>query len=508
MKKKSSSVVNIGSNKQLFIDDRWFDSQNGIKLTINPPLRRAKVNWPGFDPWDSRGIHAYLSVIEDNGLFRMWYGGSPAGVPFRKGILSTCYAESKNGIDWYKPELDYFAMSKYPHNNIIMPGTYGSVMKDSNGPDEHRYKALCNIFPNHEWEAAYDSIHGEKMDDGSISYFMATYLLTSPDGLHWTRCKNFASPFFHDSQNQLLYDRRLQKYVAYVRWKTAGLPRSVARYEIDRLFDLPWPHEENPAAAKGPGGTLERTGDELRTVIRTYPGKADPPDTDIYCPCVTQYPWADSSYYFSFMPLYRHYPVGDTSNTVVCDKDKKGHPSNDGPIDVRLACSADGINWTRSSYDAYLRLGTDWDSGGIYAAPGLIRKGNEIWQYYVGLPVTHGYNHSGSVGLAVQRLDGFISADADASGEASFTTPLFTFEGAELRLNIDCSALGSARVAICDESNNHLPGFALDDCETIDLNHLEIPVKWRGKTANLKGKAVRLHFRLNDCKLYSFQFIK
>lgn len=501
-------MYNVGSQKQLFIDNRWFERQEGIQLKLNPPLRRERINWPGFDPWDNHGIHAYLNVIKDSDVYKMWYGGRPKGA--HSSQLRMCYAESKDGINWTKPELNLFDIPEFKNNNIVIPGAYGSIMKDPHGPDEHRYKALCDIFPNEYWPDSQGCIHGGKQPDGSISYFMALYLITSPDGVHWKRQETFASPFFHDSQNQLLYDRRLKKYTAYLRWMTNNGPRSVARNEFDDPMSLPWPWRKNSKAKTGPGGTLERMGDEFDNVIEASPGTIDPPDSDVYCPCVCQYPWADDSYYFSFMPVYRHYPMGDTSDTAICGKDSRGNISNDGPIDVRIACSSNGVNWERSVHDPYLRLGTDWDSSCIYAAPGLIRNGDEIWQYYVGFPVTHGYNHSGNVGIAVQRLDGFISADTDYHG-GSFNTPLMTFDGDELTINVDCSGSGNILVEIRDENDKPIPGFSLDDCITTDLNHISIPIYWKqnGKDLSaLKGKPISLHFVMRDCKLYSFQFIK
>src|SRR5690606_7302774 len=124
------------------------------------------------------------------------------------------------------------------------------------------------------------------------SYFMAMYLLTSADGLRWKRADPFASPYFHDSQNQLLYDRRLGRYVAYLRWALPGRPRCVARLEVPDPMRLPWPFRRNSAAKQGPGGTLGRVGDECDVVIHTDPGSIDPSEVDLYCPCVTQYPWA------------------------------------------------------------------------------------------------------------------------------------------------------------------------------------------------------------------------
>lgn len=503
----ATNPIDVHDRKQLFIDGRWFADSRGFSLTVNPPLRRDLVDWPEGGADEGRGIHAYLNVAQVDGRYRMWYDSRPTGASTRQLLMR--YAESDDGLTWRKPELGLFDLPGVETNNVVMPGAYGSVMPDPHAPPEHRYKALCNIFPSDAWPEARGVVHGGKRPDGSISYFMATYLLTSADGLRWKRADQWASPYFHDSQNQLLYDRRLGRYVAYLRWALPGRPRCVARLEVDDPLDLPWPFRHNPAAKEGPGGTLDRVGDECDPVLFTDPGSIDPPEVDLYCPCVTQYPWADDSYYLSFMPLYRHYPVGDTQDTAQAGPADARQISNDGPIDVRLATSADGIAWHRPGYGPYLGLGLDWDGGCVYAAPGLFREGDTIRQYYVGFPVTHGHNRDGRIGVAETRLDGFVSADADYAGGA-FNTPPMRFEGDRLELNVDCSALGHLRVELRDEANRPLPGHELASCYPVDRNHLACTVHWKrgDSVASLRGRPIRLHIEARACKLYAFQFVK
>ena len=144
---------------------------------------------------------------------------------------------------------------------------------------------------------------------------------------------------------------------------------------------------------------------------------------------------------------------------------------------------------------------------------GMIPRGDEIWMYYSGSDTIHGGgeqsddNYEGGIGRLIQRRDGFISADADYTG-ATFTTPLLTFSGDRLELNIDCSAMGEARVEIRDAEGKPIPGYSLDESISVDGNCIAEPVKWTEKTSTreLVGRPVRLHFRLRACKLYAFQF--
>ena len=116
----------------------------------------------------------------------------------------------------------------------------------------------------------------------------------------------------------------------------------------------------------------------------------------------------------------------------------------------------------------------------------------------------------GYYGLVVQRLDGFVSADAPAQG-GQLETPAMVFEGNRLTLNMDASAAdGSALVAILDASGNPLPGFSIADCDVIRLSDVDYTVTWNGKSdvSSLAGMSVRLLFEMHSTKLYAFQFLE
>ena len=114
----------------------------------------------------------------------------------------------------------------------------------------------------------------------------------------------------------------------------------------------------------------------------------------------------------------------------------------------------------------------------------------------------------GGVRLAVQRLDGFMSADF-APGGGTLTTPTLRFAGRRLQLNVNASALGTLRVELRDVAGRPVPGFTLADCEAIQANHTCVEVAWRGKPnlAAQAGKPLQLYFAARAAKLYAFQFV-
>jgi hypothetical protein len=145
---------------------------------------------------------------------------------------------------------------------------------------------------------------------------------------------------------------------------------------------------------------------------------------------------------------------------------------------------------------------------------GMIRRGDEIWQYFYGQEEYHSpvnRNPAGNgVYRAVSRLDGFVSASAPYDKLATLTTRAFTFEGDRLVLNIDTSGLGYAQVGFIDDHGAPVPGFGIDDCVYINGNFVRHPVDWldRGHdVSSLAGRPLRLVIRMRNAALFSLQFI-
>ena len=103
---------------------------------------------------------------------------------------------------------------------------------------------------------------------------------------------------------------------------------------------------------------------------------------------------------------------------------------NDGLNDAQFAASRDSIHWMRYDRRPYIGrgLGT-FDGGTIHASTAHLRRGDRFLQMYTGSPWTHGgfralgdeerRDRGYGDGLAEQRLDGFVSADAAYTGGRS-----------------------------------------------------------------------------------------
>ena len=114
----------------------------------------------------------------------------------------------------------------------------------------------------------------------------------------------------------------------------------------------------------------------------------------------------------------------------------------------------------------------------------------------------------GHVSIAVQRLDGFVSADAPSAG-GHIVTPPIVFQGNRLQLNINVNASGEARVELQDPTGRAIPGYCLDECDRIMWNDVAHTVRWRGASdvSAIAGRPVRLRIVMRAAKLYAFQFV-
>ncbi len=148
-----------------------------------------------------------------------------------------------------------------------------------------------------------------------------------------------------------------------------------------------------------------------------------------------------------------------------------------------------------------------------YLAHGMIRRSEEIWQYYFGETQYHSaYTkdpHGRGVYRLVQRLDGFVSLDSPYDREITVVTKPLVFEGDRLTLNIDTDAVGYAQVGFLDEAGRAVEDFTVDDGLYINGDFIAEEVEWLNGAdiSPLAGKTVQIVLRMRGAKLYAMQFI-
>jgi len=457
------ACISVGSEKQLFVDDLFFATRRNVSLMVHPPRKTGEHSLERDRPWESATPN-WFSVLQDGETCRLWYEcydieGWPTA-----DDTSFCYAQSSDGLRWDKPALGLFRYRGSDATNILfrLIGSEGAhsrvhgtcVFLDPTAPPEARYKAVS--------QGIFEGFTPPHRVAGMVS----------PDGLHWTRLPKPICDIPADSQYSAFWDSAVSKYVLYGR--VGGRGRAIGRSESSDFSSFP------------PLTLVMQTDDQ------------DPADSDLYNPAALRYPYA-ANVYLAFPSLYQH-----RSDT----------------LDIRLAVSRDGVHWSFPERAPFIPLGAPdgFDAGSLYLGQGLIRQGDELWQYYGGSGLKHEEGElenlvrpdGGRVySRVVSRLDGFVSADAGPDG-GEFTTPPLSFTGTRLELNVQVRAEGELRVGLLDAAGEPIPGYSVDDCEPITGDHIATTVEWRGDAdlSPVAGRPLRLEVHLRDASLYAFQFAR
>lgn len=238
--------------KYLFLDSRIVESRKNLTLRVGTVSKEPANPLFGEDkPWEVRYDNVYANVIHDKkaDIFKCWY--SPFIVdpavsetprsewnvkPYRPRSreMGVCYAESKDGVRWTKPELGLVEFEGSKKNNLVMRGPHGAgVVLDPRDPDpQRRYK----MFFQHR---------------GVSGAF-------SPDGIHWGKEVNFPginAPA--DTHNYAEWIPELQKYVGITRLRNKATDqRIVARTESPDFLN--WTKAEEVMQAE-PESPLNQT---------------------------------------------------------------------------------------------------------------------------------------------------------------------------------------------------------------------------------------------------------
>lgn len=567
-----TDVVNVGSDKQLFLgpwakdgrDTHLVESMTKVSMTTNPARVTGERLVELDQPWEGdRLMDLSMFVLRDGETFRMYYGAL-AKYPMiwaEPNCRILCYAESKDGIHWEKPNLGLFEWKGSRKNNIILPNDdFKYVMSEFAGPgvfidpqakrSEEKYKLIMKMTPVRSFSDSgimdrrrdalnklkelgvpVDLTSNEKVPDGSATLRKAQYMFSSPDGIRWTLMSTQkVNPGASDTHFSVFWDDHRGEYITYTRVKgikTVDHPVMEtikrfykARYASDLVCggrmvgrissrDLQtWSPEQvvlatdildHTGLTSGFSGVEEEEGVKFGGAVDIYGGN------------VSKYSDAANAY-IALPTMFYHW------KKTTLDISGKAIPNVTYPatLDVQLATSRDGSHWNRSPQrKPFIAVGPrgSWWSKMIWPSGNVIRVGDELWIYFAGYDVAHNMEQDalkskGAYGRAVLRLDGFISADANYSGGELVTKPLI-FGGSKLQLNVDTGAGGIVRVEILDENGKPIPEFSRKAADGINGNYIRVLCSWKqtSDVSSLAGKPVRLRFLMRNAKLYSFQFV-
>ncbi|MGH7957132.1 MAG: hypothetical protein ACREH8_08980, partial [Opitutaceae bacterium] len=384
-------------------------------------------------------------------------------------------------------------------NNIVLAnGKVGNldflvseiaVFKDQNPacPDDARYK-LTTLGLN------------RKVPDLQRGLLM----FKSADGLRWTPMsdKQVITNARLDCQNVAFWDATRGEYRAYYRYVT------LTAEEVDR----------SDGNLLGRGIKTATSKDFLNWsegVPLEYPGR---PPVQLYSNQIQ--PYYRAPHLFVGFPM--RYLQRDGSDSLRALPDPENRKVRAGDVarygsaltDTLLMTSRDGLSFQRWE-EAFLRPGIERPGTWNYAQQCMAWQLVETRSALEGAPnelslyaVEDFWTGKGSaLRRYTLRLDGFVSVNAPMSGGELVTKPL-TFRGSKLALNFSTSAAGDVQVELQDGAGKALPGFALEDCQTVFGDSVERTVTWKngGDVSAVAGKPVRLRFVLKDADLYALRF--
>ena len=109
--------LNIGTQRELFVDHFLIDQLDGVNLKLHEP-RPAGVAFAQDDSWERDHMCFFTTVLNDGDIYRMYYD--------TQHRWTSC-AESPDGIHWHKPRLGLVECDGSTANSIISSNTHHMV---------------------------------------------------------------------------------------------------------------------------------------------------------------------------------------------------------------------------------------------------------------------------------------------------------------------------------------------------------------------------------------------
>ncbi len=459
---KKDSPVDIGTRLELFIDDYLIGSLNNARLEMHVPVDKGPVLF--FDkPWEGP-FSAYTTVIRDSDKYRMYYRGLPAASGEGTGSAVTCYAESKDGINWEKPGLKLFEVNGSFDNNI--------VLKDA-GSATHNFSPFLDEKQSGHINGRFKALGGT--NDGLTAF-------SSDDGIQWKKLSD--TPVMKgesfDSQNVSFWSENEGCYVCYLRkWVKSGaiLIRSIGR---------------------------STSSDFLHWSLPVTMDFGDSPAEELYTNQTSPYYRAPHIY----IALAARFIPGKQVISVVEAKKLGVDPAYFHDCsDAVLMTSRGGNRYNRTFMEGFLRPGiglNNWVSRTNYPALNVVQTGETEMSFYVNQDYAQPSAHLRRYAL---RIDGFSSLSAGYE-PGELISRLIMFEGSKLAINFSTSAAGYILIELLDSRDNVLRDYSYEVCIPLVGNEIHRIVEWQAGSdlSQYKGIPVKLHFKLKDADLYSFRF--
>ena len=198
-------VINISKGRQLFVDN-FLVEENTLARSFHYPKYHSSPVLAPEEEWEYTSTGAPYAAPFSDGVwydeldkkYKMWYltGGGKYNTDSEHLTFVTCYAESDDGVNWIKPNLNIV-----PGTNIVdlSPRDANTVWLDRNETDLSKRYKMFNV---------------EFMDLGN-RYSWRWVLKYSSNGIQWSKGVAQSGPI--GDRSTVFYNPFLDKWVFSIR---------------------------------------------------------------------------------------------------------------------------------------------------------------------------------------------------------------------------------------------------------------------------------------------------
>lgn len=431
-------IIDISTDRQFFIDDQIVNTDKTDALNEFGTLTKKEALFDFDAKWESvDAVYQNISRAPD-GTYRMYY---KATAEHRQ----ICYIESKDGINWTRPDLG-------DGTNVVTPEGYWPdnlfVFYDTNPdcPENERWKGIYG-----EWANGLYLIYAT--DDEGNGFFGGKEIKIMNNPTQTRGC-------YFDSLNTMYWDEARGKYVALVR----GFHYK-DNYNLTKEFVETFPEKLTRDIR------YMESDDCINWTLPKPIEYSDGTDIQMYTNGVAPYHRGD--FYFGLPTKFVYDPMS-TATLLMLSRDLMSWERNTTPI----------INPPNVEHAAH---------GDCFACVGYIQTSDNELSFYM----REWDNDKDCMVLYryVMRLDGFRSRGSE-NEDSTVVTKLVKFDGNSLELNHE----GNVNVTVKDTKGNVIfeSSFTGDSvCDTVEFGD---------SLDEYKGKPVSITFDLDNSRIYSFKF--
>ncbi len=473
----SGKPLTIDHRPQILAGETMVEDAYRVWQVQETPVRYSEepVFYPDA-PWETFFQMPIVIHDPDDGLYKMWYSTrkrNPDYEPKWETNLEAgnaekfiCYAESKDGIHWERPELDVVPFGQWKKNNIVFAdsdvgATLGMVVLNPDKSDASKKFIMV-------WNEGYGV---------RITY--------SPDGIHWEK----SVPILSISMDCSL---------------VFGYDESRGVWQLFTRPAVPAKHDRMPAEPDVmPNRNYRRRVSVMESsdlVNWSTPRVVFHPDEN---QVATE---ADNITFFTS----GNYPIGfihmfSVRNLYECRYQFMRPYLAFGPDVFHLETLPDAkpvIDFgKRGAFDEY--------SVNIHGQPMKLFDDNRTYFYYCG---SGRQEEKYAIGLLSYEDDRYCARMGDDFGGWLLTRE-FYFDGSSISINADIPDIDSEIVVELLDGDHgtvrggrKIFGFTKEDCDKV-TGGFNTKITWNGSDdlTALKGRAIHVRFGIKGAaKLYSF----